>query len=96
MAPAGRRGLGAREPAYGIRNEAGMCPGINCLTNYAPIADGGEERRRSQIRKGRLVGVPAERLYYGCCPLTPFCAPQGRGGTAKRWARARLRATGEN
>ena len=31
--------VSAREQAEGIGNEAGMWPGINRLTNYAPIAD---------------------------------------------------------
>src|SRR5438552_11895662 len=38
-APAQEGGFWAGEQPEGIRNEAGMCPGSNCLVNYAPIAD---------------------------------------------------------
>src|SRR5947209_2522717 len=48
----------------GPGNEAGMCRGINELTNYAPIADWGG---RSEF-EGRL-------WYGGVCASRAYCEP---------------------
>src|SRR5439155_6736306 len=56
-----------------IGNEAGMCPGINGFTNYAPIADWSAPYGAAVRPEGR----PSRLAHIAKCAMY---APPGRGG----------------
>src|SRR5437667_5428934 len=80
-------------PPRGVRganrpgNEAGMCPGINGFTNYAPIADwGGRRERRDWVAHTWAV-------FAMCASRRPVVAGKGVG-VAHTWAVLAMCASG--
>src|SRR5438876_11304402 len=86
--------LGRASRSKGVGNEAGMCPGINGFTNYAPIADWAKVKSWSSTGSAESPAFETLRLFSAETSHRPQSLQAAEFWKARLWTLCRASGCG--